>query len=344
MPDAVPRLVVSPDVPPMEVVGKPLAKVDALALAKGKPVFTDDVEPRGLLQAKVLRSPHAHARILAIDDSEARALPGVHAVLHYGNTPRVKYASGGQSAPNPYPWDQVSFDNKVRHVGDRVAAVAAETVEIAEEACRRIKVTYEVLTPVLEPEAAMMPGAPVVHDEDDSFGAVDTTTNVSSHVEGRTVADMEAALAAADHVFEGTFRVQRQAHCAIEPHVTVGWLDEDERLVIRTSTQVPFHTRRMLAPLVGLPVKQIRVIKPRIGGGFGAKQEMLIEDIVGHLVLATRRPVRLELSREEEFVGSRPVMPRRSGSARASRGTAACSPRTCPCSATRVLSACTASP
>ncbi len=151
----------------------------------------------------------------------------------------------------------------------------------------------------------MMPGAPVVHDEDDSFGAVDTTTNVSSHVEGRTVADMEAALAAADHVFEGTFRVQRQAHCAIEPHVTVGWLDEDERLVIRTSTQVPFHTRRMLAPLVGLPVKQIRVIKPRIGGGFGAKQEMLIEDIVGHLVLATRRPVRLELSREEEFVGSR---------------------------------------
>ena len=112
---------------PWRSSGKPLAKVDALALAKGKPVFTDDVEPRGLLHAKVLRSPHAHARILAIDDSEARALPGVHAVLHYGNTPRVKYASGGQSAPNPYPWDQVSFDDKVRHVGDRVAAVAAET-------------------------------------------------------------------------------------------------------------------------------------------------------------------------------------------------------------------------
>ncbi len=217
----------------------------------------------------------------------------------------MKYASGGQSAPNPYPWDQVSFDDKVRHVGDRVAAVAAETIEIAEEACRRIKVTYEVLPAVFDPEAAMVPGAPVVHDEDDSFGAVDTTTNVSSHVEGRTVKDMEAAFAGADHVFEGTFRVQRQQHCAIEPHVTVGWLDEDERLVIRTSTQVPFHTRRMLAPLVGLPVKQIRVIKPRIGGGFGAKQEMLIEDIVGHLVLATRRPVRLELTRDEEFVASR---------------------------------------
>ncbi len=304
-PDAVPRLVPSRDVGVTTVVGKPEPKVDALALVKGKPVFTDDVELRGLLYARVLRSPHAHARIVAIDDSEARALAGVHAVVHHGNTPRVKYASGGQSAPNPYPWDQVSFDDTVRHVGDRVAAVAAETLEIAEEACRRIKVSYEVLPAVFEPQAAMAPGGPVVHDEDDSVGVVDTTTNVSSHVEGRTVKDMKAAFASADRVFEGTFQVQRVQHCAIEPHVTVGWLDPDERLVIRTSTQVPFHVRRMLAPLVGLPVKQIRVVKPRIGGGFGGKQEMLIEDIVGHLVLATRRPVRLELSRDEEFVASR---------------------------------------
>ena len=304
-PAAVPRVVVSPDVAPTKVVGKPEPKVDALALVKGNPVFTDDVELRGLRTPKALRSPHAHARILAIDDREARALPGVHAVVHYGNTPRVKYASGGQSAPNPYPWDQVSFDDTVRHVGDRVAAVAAETLEIAEDACRRIKVTYEVLPAVFEPEAAMVPGAPVVHDEDDSLGVVDTTTNVSSHVEGRTVKDMQVAFAKADHVFEGTFHVQRVQHCAIEPHVTIGWLDADERLVIRTSTQVPFHTRRMLAPLLGLAVKQIRVIKPRIGGGFGGKQEMLIEDIVGHLVLVTRRPVRLELTRDEEFVASR---------------------------------------
>jgi len=127
------------------VVGKPEPKVDALRLAKGRPVFTDDIDLRHMLYAKVLRSPHAHARILAIDDSEARALPGVHAVIHYGNTPRVKYATGGQTWPNPAPWDQVSFDNKVRFVGDRVAAVAAETLGIAEEACRRIKVTYEVL-------------------------------------------------------------------------------------------------------------------------------------------------------------------------------------------------------
>jgi len=292
-------------VPPTVVVGKPEHKVDALALVKGNPAFTDDVELRGMLHAKVLRSPYAHARIVAIDDSRARALPGVHAVLHHDNTLRVKYASGGQSAPNPLPWDQVSFDDKVRHIGDRVAAVAAETIELAEEACRRIKVTYEVLPAVFDAHEALAEGAPVVHDEQDSLGILDSAHNLASHVEGGTVEDMEAALAGADRVFEGTFRVQQVQHCALEPHVTIGWLDSDERLVIRTSTQVPFHVRRMLAPLVGLPVKQIRVIKPRIGGGFGGKQEMLIEDIVGHLVLATRRPVRLQLTREEEFVSSR---------------------------------------
>ena len=152
----------------------------------------------------------------------------------------------------------------------------------------------------------MMPGAPVVHDEDDSLRR-------RRHHDERELARRGPHR----HGHGGGPRRRRprlrrrpsacsaRQHCAIEPHVTVGWLDEDERLVIRTSTQVPFHVRRMLAPLVGLPVKQIRVIKPRIGGGFGGKQEMLIEDIVGHLVLATRRPVRLELSREEEFVGSR---------------------------------------
>ena len=124
-----PRLVPSPDVPHTSVVGKPAHKVDAVKLVKGNPAFVDDVELRGMLYAKVLRSPHAHARIVAIDDSEAAALPGVHAVLHAFNTTRVKYASGGQSWPNPKPWDQVSFDDKVRHVGDRVAAVAAETPE-----------------------------------------------------------------------------------------------------------------------------------------------------------------------------------------------------------------------
>jgi putative selenate reductase molybdopterin-binding subunit len=302
---AVPGLVPSPEVPRTAVVGRPEHKVDALRLVKGNPAFTDDIELRGVLHAKVLRSPHAHARIIAIDDAAARAMPGVHAVLHHFNTRRVKYASGGQSWPNPYPWDQVSFDDKVRHVGDRVAAVAAETAQLAEAACRLIKVTYEVLPAVFDAHEALAEGAPRIHDEQDSAGIHDASRNISSHIEGATVADMETALAGADHVFEQTFRLHQVQHCSIEPHVTIGWFDADERLVLRTSTQVPFHIRRMVAPLLGLPVKRIRVIKPRIGGGFGGKQEMLIEDIVGHLVLATRRPVRLELTREEEFTSAR---------------------------------------
>jgi putative selenate reductase molybdopterin-binding subunit len=302
---AVPGVIASPDVAQTAVVGRPEAKVDALRLVKGNPAFTDDVEPRGMLHAKVLRSPHAHARIIAIDDAEARAMPGVHAVLHCFNVRRVKYASGGQSWPNPYPWDQVSFDDKVRHVGDRVAAVAAETAELAAAACRRIKVTYEVLPAVFDEFEALAEGAPLIHDEQDSEGIYDASRNISAHIEGQTTPDMEAALDRADHVFEQTFHVHQVQHCSIEPHITIGWFDEDERLVLRTSTQVPFHVRRMVAPLLGLPVKRIRVIKPRIGGGFGGKQEMLIEDIVGHLVLATRRPVRLELTREEEFTSAR---------------------------------------
>jgi putative selenate reductase molybdopterin-binding subunit len=302
-----PRVTVipSPDVAETAVVAKPERKVDALRLVKGKPAFTADVEPRGLLHAKVARSPHAHARIVAIDDSAARALHGVHAVIHCFNTRRVKYSSAGQSWPNPYPWDQVSFDDKVRHVGDRVAAVAAESAELAERACALIDVTYELLPAVFEPAAAVLPGAPVVHNEADSPGIADASRNLAAHVAGATVCDIECAFARAEHVFEQTFHVQRVAHCAPEPHVTVGWLDEDERLVLRSSTQVPFHVRRMVAPLLDLPVKRIRVIKPRVGGGFGGKQEMLIEDIVGHLVLATRRPVKLELTREEEFASAR---------------------------------------
>ncbi len=299
-----PRVVPSPEVPETQVVGKPETKVDAVKLAKGKPAFTDDVELRGMLHAKMLYSPHAHARILAIDDSRARELPGVHAVLHHENVKRVRYASGGQSYPNPLPYDQVSFDNKVRHVGDRVAVVAADTIEIAEQAISLIDVTYEELPFVLDENEAIAGDAPIIHDEDEMDGAHDASRNIVHHMEAE-VGDADAGFAEADHVFEHTYRVHQVQQCPIEPHIVIGYWDSDERLVLRTSTQVPFHVRRMVAPLLDLPVKRIRVIKPRIGGGFGAKQEMLIEDVVGHLVIATGRPVRLELTREEEFRSSR---------------------------------------
>ncbi len=304
LPPLAPRVVPSPEVPETNVVGKPERKVDAIKLAKGHAAFVDDIEMRGMLYAKMLYSPYAHARILDIDDSKARSLPGVHAVLHYKNVARVRYASGGQSYPNPLPYDQVSFDNKVRHVGDRVAVVAADSIEIAEHAVRLIDVDYEVLPAVFDENEAITGDAPVIHDEPDMEGAHDAARNIVHHMEAE-VRDFAAGLATADHVFEGTFRVHQVQQAPIEPHIAIAWLDSDERLVIRTSTQVPFHVRRMVAPLLGMPVRDVRIVKPRIGGGFGVKQEMLIEDIVGHLALVTGRPVRLELNRHEEFVSSR---------------------------------------
>ncbi len=290
--------------PQTQVVNKSEPKVDAAKLVKGRAVFADDMELPGMLYGGLLTSPHAHARIVSIDAAKARALPGVHAVLTHMDVPRVVYASGGQSYPNPPPYDQVSLDNKVRHVGDRVAVVAAESREILQQALELIEVEYEVLPAVLDPVAAMQPGAPVIHDEPDAVKIHDAGRNLVHHLYVNH-GDVEAALASAAHVFESEYRVQQVQQASIEPHVALSWWDEDDRLVIRTSTQVPFHVRRMVAPLVGLPPRKIRVVKPRIGGGFGGKQEMLIEDLCAHLTIATGRPVRFELTREQEFTSSR---------------------------------------
>ncbi|RLC69402.1 MAG: xanthine dehydrogenase, partial [Chloroflexi bacterium] len=210
----------------------------------------------------------------------------------------------GQSHPQPPPFDQVCLDNKVRHVGDRVAIVAAETPELARRALRLIEVGYEVLPHVLDPQEAMQEGAPVVHDEPDTEGIYDAGRNIVHRIEAE-VGDAETQWARADHIFEGEYRTSQQQQAHLEPHICITYWDEDGRLVIRSSTQVPFHVRRMVAPLIGLPVKQIRVIKPRIGGGFGNKQEMLLEDLCAHLTIATGRPVRMEYTRRQEFTSSR---------------------------------------
>ncbi len=295
-------MVVAP--PQTKVVNRSEPKVDAVKLAKGRPVFTDDMELPGMLHAALLTSPYAHARIRDIDTEAAERLPGVHAVLTYKNTRRVLYTSGGQSYPNPPPYDQVCLDNKVRHMGDRVAVVAAESPEIAQEALRLLQVDYELLPAVLDPEQAMQPGAPVIHDEPDAIKIHDANRNIVHHLHA-AYNDVEAGFAAADYVFEGEYRTHQVQQASIETHVCITWWDEDDRLVVRTSTQVPFHVRRMLAPLIGLPVKRIRVIKPRLGGGFGGKQEMLIEDLCAHLTLVTGRPVRLETTRSQQFTSAR---------------------------------------
>jgi putative selenate reductase molybdopterin-binding subunit len=318
--EILPRVITPPEMAALEVVGKGEPKVDGVKLAAGRPVFTDDIvgaireSPlQGMLHGALLTSPHAHARITRIDASEARALPGVHAVLTHQDLPRVKYASGGQSYPQPPPFDQVCLDDKVRHVGDRVAVVAAETPELAQKALRLIEVEYEVLEPVLGGEEAMQDGAPVVHDEADTEGIYDAVHNIVHHIEAEvgpppappSGGGEGGAWDKADHVFEGSYRTSQQQHAHIEPHVCITYWDEDGRLVVRTSTQVPFHVRRILAPLIGLPVKQIRVVKPRIGGGFGNKQEVILEDLCAHLTIATGRPVQMMYSRRQEFTSSR---------------------------------------
>ncbi|NDJ77663.1 MAG: molybdopterin-dependent oxidoreductase [Chloroflexi bacterium] len=299
-----PVMVVAPEVDTLQQVGKPAAKVDARKLVQGKPAFTDDVEMRGMLVGKLLTSPHAHTIIKRIDASKARELPGVHAVLTHEDLPRVPYTTAGQSDPEPGPHDNYSLDYKVRFVGDRVAAVAAETEAIALQALELIEVEYEELPAIFDPRASMQPGAPVIHDEPESWHIEDKDRNLAALVEWE-VGSVAQGFEQADRVFEHTYYSPKVQQTPIEPHVVVTWWDEDDRLVIRTSTQVPFHVRRILAPVLGLSEKRIRVIKPRIGGGFGVKQEVLIEDICAHLTIVTGRPVHLELTRAEEFYASR---------------------------------------
>jgi len=289
------------------VVGHNERKVDSLALACGRPMFTDDIKLPGLLVAKLLWSPHAHARITRIDATAARALPGVHAVLTHEDVPRVMKTTAGQGYPEPSPYDTPMLDHKVRYVGDRVAAVAAETRKIAEQAVGLIEVEYEVLEPVLDIRTADAEGAPVIHDEPDAVAVIPVPyrpeRNLAAEIKA-VIGDADAALAAADIVVEQETETPYVQHTPIEPHITICYLDEMDRLVIRTSTQVPFHVRRIVAQALELPVRRIRVIKPRIGGGFGVKQEVL-EDIVAALCLRTGRPVKLEYNRAEELISTR---------------------------------------
>ncbi len=310
--EVMPRIQVASRPHPLQTVGKPEPKVDAMKLVQGKPAFTADIEMRGMLVAKVLHSPVPHAMIMRIDAEEARALPGVAAVLTWEDIPRVVYSTAGQSDPIPGPLDTFSLDHKVRFVGDRVAFVAAETEAIAAEALSLIEVEYEALPAIIDYARALDEGAPQIHDEPEyvNFADSDPSRNLAAQIK-IDIGDVEVGFSEADHVFEETYEVPKVTPAHIEPHVVVTYWDEDDRLVIRTSTQVPFHVRRMLSPVLDLPPKRIRVIKPRIGGGFGGKQEVLIEDVAAHLTIATGRPVRFEYTRAEEFIAARSRHPMR---------------------------------
>ena len=291
-------------------VGKSLRKVDGVALVTGKPEFVADLRLPDTLHVKILGSHLAHARITSIDSSAAEAMPGVACILTHENTPTTRHTTAGQGYPEPSPYDTRMFEDKVRFVGDRVAAVAADSEAIAQAAIKAIRVQYEELPAVLSIDEARRDGAPVIHDESDSTGIYDAARNIVADVD-IDVGDVTQGFSESDEVVEVTCETQYAQHTPIETHVVLSYLDSANRLVLRTSTQVPFHVRRIVAQTLGIPMQRIRVIKPRIGGGFGTKQEILLEDIAGLISLRTGRPALLSLTRKEEFDASRTRHPMR---------------------------------
>ncbi|WP_225726227.1 MULTISPECIES: molybdopterin cofactor-binding domain-containing protein [unclassified Nocardia] len=283
-------------------------------ISTGTEPFTFDVLPAGAdpsvapptapLHIAVLPSPHPHARIVSIDTSAAEALPGVHAVLTYRDAPDFAFSTARHELREDDPDDTYVLDRTVRFIGQRVAAVVADNLDTARAGCRALRVEYELLPAVFEPEAALAPGAPKLHgDKPDSARIADGDRNLVAEAQGGT-GDVEAGLAAAAHTVSGVWYSPRAQHVHLETHGGIGWLDGDGRLVIRCSTQVPFLVRDELARIFGLTRDRVRVFAARVGGGFGAKQEMLAEDLIALAVLRTGRPVQYEFTRSDEFTSA----------------------------------------
>jgi hypothetical protein len=288
---------------PGKSCGRSVPAAAGPAVVAGKARYTLDVAPAGLLHVKLYRSPHAHARIKSIDKTAALAVPGVRAILTWQDAPPMLYSSARHEDESGDPDDTAVLDNVVRFIGQRVAAVVGESEAAAEAGCSKLVVDYELLPAVFEPEAAMQPGAPVIHDKGPEARIDNAQRNIVAEVHSE-VGDVAVGFAAADVVHEATYVTQRVQHAHLETHCAIGWFDEKERLTIRSSTQTPFLTRRALAKLFDRDPAKIRVFCERMGGGFGAKQEMLVEDIVALAVIKTGNPVKLEFTREEQFIGA----------------------------------------
>ncbi|MFX0579801.1 molybdopterin-dependent oxidoreductase [Nocardia nepalensis] len=282
-------------------------------IVTGTEPFTFDVGPASAdssapptapLHIAVLPSPHPHARIVSIDTSAAEELPGVHAVLTYADAPDIAFSTGRHELRTDDPDDTYVLDRTMRFVGQRVAAVVADSVDIARAGCRALTVEYDILPAVFDPAAALLPEAPKLHGgKPDSARIADVERNLAAELHGE-VGDVAAGLAAAAQVVSGVWHSPRAQHAHLETHGGIGWLDEDGRLVIRCSTQVPFLVRDELCHVFGLSRDRVRVFAKRVGGGFGAKQEMLAEDLIALAVLRTGRPVQYEFTRSDEFTSA----------------------------------------
>ena len=297
------------DAAPGTAAGQSVRAPAGLRVVTGREEYTLDLKTTGLLHLAVLKSPHAHARISSIDTTAALALDGVHAVLTHHDSPGVLFSTGRHEMRTDDPDDTLVLDPVLRFIGQRVAAVVAETPAIAEHALALIEVDFEVLPAVFDPSLARSPGAPLVHGEKGEANRISAPErNVLAQMHGE-MGDVDAALAASAAVISGTWTTQRVNHVALETHATRGWLDADGRLVLRTSSQVPYLVRDELCHIFDLAPERVRVFTARVGGGFGGKQELFTEDLVTLAVLRTGRAVQYEFSREDEFTNAAPRHP-----------------------------------
>ena len=293
---------------PGKFVNAPVMKKDAMALVTGKPVYMDDVAPKDCLVVKVLRSPHAHALIKEIRTDLAEKVDGIVCVLTYKDVPKRRFTMAGQTYPEPSPYDRYILEDRVRFVGDPVAIVAGETEKAVDMALKRIKVTYEVLDAVLDFHTAM-DNPVLVHPEDDwkslcPVGADNKRNLCASGVDGE--GDVDAVIADCDIVLDETYHVKAMQQSMMETFRTCTYLDTYGRLIVLSSTQIPFHVRRIVAHALDIPKSKVRVLKPRIGGGFGAKQTVVTEVYPALVTWKTGKPAKLVYTRYESQIASSP--------------------------------------
>ena len=292
----------------MKYVNAPVMKKDAMALVTGQPVYMDDLAPKDCLIVKVLRSPHAHALIEEIHTENAARQKGIACVLTYQDVPKRRFTMAGQTYPEASPYDRYILDQRVRFVGDPVAIVAGEDEAAVDRALKLIKVKYQVLEPVLDYHTAK-DNPILVHPEDDwkamcPVGADNQRNLCASGLEGD--GDVDAVLSDCDIVMKDTFHVKAVQQTMMETFRTATYLDTYGRINVFSSTQIPFHVRRIIANALDIPKSKVRVIKPRIGGGFGAKQTVVAEVYPAIVTMKTGRPAKMIFTRKESLIASSP--------------------------------------
>ena len=292
----------------MKYVNKPVPKTDAMSLVNGKPVYTDDLAPSDCLIVKILRSPHANAWVEEIKTDAAKKIEGIACVLTYEDVSHKRFTLAGQTAPEISPWDRYIIDKHVRFVGDPVAIVAGETEEAVDKALKRIKVKYRVEEAVLDIHTAK-DNPILVHPEDDWYMPIpaggDNKRNLcSSNVE--EVGDVDAMLEKCAYTVDQVYHTKANQQTMMETFRTYCYMDHFQRLTVVSSTQIPFHIRRIVGNALNIPSSKVRVIKPRIGGGFGAKQSSVSEVFPALVTWVTGRPSKIVFSRKESMIASSP--------------------------------------